>query len=182
MAAGRSQQLSEARGRLTAAQTIYTEDHPTVLALRRTVEELSRDSPELTAARREVGDLQEQYDALSVKLGVAAEDAQSRAFAAGVAPLDPLSMVRPGEEPDADSVRLRVEMSQLAIVRERENAARAELASAEAGFKYRYHVTRPPRIPRGPVSPNVVAILLAGAIASLILAIGVPVARRISGL
>ena len=30
MAARRSQQLSEARGRLTTAQTIYTEDHPTV--------------------------------------------------------------------------------------------------------------------------------------------------------
>jgi uncharacterized protein involved in exopolysaccharide biosynthesis len=73
-------------------------------------------------------------------------------------------------------------MSQLAMVRERENAARAELASAEAGFKYRYKVTRPPLVPRGPSSPNVVAILLAGALASLILAIGVPVARRISGL
>ena len=87
-----------------------------------------------------------------------------------------------GDESDAVSVRLRVEMSQLAAVRERENAARAELASAEAGFKYRYTVTRPPRLPRGPVSPNVTAIMLAGAIASLILAIGVPVARRISGL
>ena len=182
MAAGRSQQLSEARGRLTIAQTIYTEDHPTVLALRRTVEELSRDSPELTAARGEVRDLQDQYDALSVKVGIAAENAQPRAFAAGAAPLDPLSMVRLDESTDPDSVRLRVEMSQLAIVRERENAARAELASAEAGFKYRYNVTRPPSVPRGPTSPNVVAILVAGAFASLILAIGVPVARRISGL
>jgi uncharacterized protein involved in exopolysaccharide biosynthesis len=182
MAAGRSQQLSEARGRLTAAQTIYTEDHPTVLALRQTVEQLSRDSPELAAARREVRDLQDQYDALSVKVGVATEDAQSRAFAAGAPSLDPLSIVPLGDESDPDSVRLRVEVSQLAIVRERENAARAELASAEAGFKYRYNVTRPPRVPRGPASPNVVAILLAGAIASLILAIGVPVARRISGL
>lgn len=182
MAAGRSQQLSEARGRLTAAQTIYTEDHPTVLALRQTVEQLSRDSPELAAARREVRDLQDQYDALSVKVGVATEDAQARALAAGVPSLDPFSMVRLGDESDPDSVRLRVEMSQLAMVRERENAARAELASAEAGFKYRYKVTRPPLVPRGPSSPNVVAILLAGAIASLILAIGVPVARRISGL
>ena len=182
MAAGRSQQLSEARGRLTTAQTIYTEDHPTVLALRQTVEQLSRDSPELAAARREVRDLQDQDDALSVKVGVATEDAQSRAYAAGAPPLDPLSIVPLGDESDPDSVRLRVEVSQLAIVRERENAARAELASAEAGFKYRYNVTRPPRVPRGPSSPNVVAILLAGAFASLILAIGVPVARRISGL
>ncbi len=182
MAVSRSQQLSEARGRLTTAQTIYTEDHPTVLALRQTVEQLSRDSPELAAARQEVRDLQDRYDALSIKVGVATEDAQLRALAGGTTSLDPLGMVHLGDESDAVSVRLRVEMSQLAAVRERENAARAELASAEAGFKYRYTVTRPPRLPRGPVSPNVTAIMLAGTIASLILAIGVPVARRISGL
>jgi uncharacterized protein involved in exopolysaccharide biosynthesis len=87
-----------------------------------------------------------------------------------------------GDETDPVSVRLRVEMAQLATVRERQSAARAELASAEAGFKYRYTVTRPPRVPRSPSSPNVLAILLAGAVIGLILAIGVPVARRIAGL
>ena len=87
-----------------------------------------------------------------------------------------------GDEADPVSVRLRVEMSQLAAVRERENSARAELESAEAGFKFRYSVTRPPRVPRRPSGPNVAAITLVGAVASLILAIGVPVARRVSGL
>lgn len=179
MAASRSQQLSEARGRLTAALTIYTEDHPTVLALRRTVEQLSRDSPELAAARQQARDLEKQYDALSVKVGVATEAAQSRAIAPS---FDPFSLVSLGDESDPVSVQLRVQMSQLAAVRERESAARAELASAQAGFKYRYSVTRPPRVPRRPVGPNVAAIILAGALAGLILAIGVPVARRISGL
>ena len=181
MAAIRSQQLSEARGRLTSALTIYTEGHPTVLALRQAVEQLSRDSPELVAASREVRELEKQYDALSVKVGVATEDAQSRAFA-GASSIDPFSLVNIGDESDPVSVRLRVEMAQLAAVRERENSARAELESAEAGFKYRYSVTRPPRVPRRPSGPNVAAIILAGAIASIILAIGVPVARRASGL
>jgi uncharacterized protein involved in exopolysaccharide biosynthesis len=181
MAASRSQQLSEARGRLTTALTIYTEDHPTVLALRQTVEQLSRDSPELAAASQEARDLEKQYDALSVKVGVATETAQSRAIA-GAPSLNPFSLVSLGDASDPVSVRLRVEMSQLATLRERASAARAELASAQAGFKYRYSVTRPPRVPRRPAGPNVAAITLAGAIASLILAIGVPVARRISGL
>lgn len=181
MAAGRSQQLSEARGRLTTALTIYTEDHPTVLALRQTVTQLSRDSPELAAASQEARDLEKQYDALSVTVGVATEAAQSRA-SAGAPSLGPFSLVSLGDASDPVSVRLRVEMSQLAAVRERASAARAELASAQAGFKYRYSVTRPPRVPRRPAGPNVAAIILVGAIASLILAIGVPVARRISGL
>ena len=179
MAAVRNQQLLEARGRLTSALTIYTEGHPTVLALRQAVEQLSRDSPDLIAASREVRDLEKQYDALSIKVGVATEDAQSRAFAG--AAVDPLGLVSIGDEADPVSVRLRVEMAQLAAVRERENAARAELESAEAGFKFRYSVTRPPRVPRRPSGPNVAAITLVGAVASLILAIGVPVARRVSG-
>ncbi len=181
MAAVRNQQLLEARGRLASALTIYTEGHPTVLALRQSVEQLSRDSAELIAASREVRDLEKQYDALSIKVGVATEDAQLRAYTGGPS-VDPLSLVSIGDEADPVSVRLRVEMSQLAAVRERENSARAELESAEAGFKFRYSVTRPPRVPRRPSGPNVAAITLVGAVASLILAIGVPVARRVSGL
>jgi len=182
MVNARSQQLAEARGRLTSALTIYTEGHPTVLALRQAVEQLSSDSPDLIAAMREVRDLEKQYDALSVKVGVATEDAQARVLAGAAATIDPFSLVNIGDEADPVSVRLRVEMAQLAAVRERENAARAELESAEAGFKYRYSVTRPPRVPRRPSGPNVFAIILVGAVASLILAIGIPVARRASGL
>jgi hypothetical protein len=186
MADIRSQQLSEAQSRLTTALTIYTEGHPTVLALRQTVGQLSRDSPELAAARREARELEEEYDALSVQVGVATEAEQSRSSAiAGnlAAPaLDPFSLVTLGGESEPVSLRLRMELSQLAAVRERANAARAELSSAQAGFKYRYSITRPPRVPRGPSGPNVPAVLLVGAIARLILAIGVPVAMRMSGL
>src|SRR6185436_8220170 len=109
MVGSRGQQLSEAQGRLTAALTIYTEDHPTVLALRQTVGQLSRDSPELVAARRDARDLEAEYDALSVKVGVATE-AQSRAVAAseGAAPpIDPLTLVTVGDETEPVSLRQR---------------------------------------------------------------------------
>jgi uncharacterized protein involved in exopolysaccharide biosynthesis len=181
MTGQRSQQLSEAQGRLTAALTIYTEGHPTVLALRQTVTQLSRDSPELTTARREARELQEQYDKLSVAAG-AASDTQARAGTIiGELPapaLDPLSLVNLGDESEPVNMRLRVEMAQLAAVRERANAARAELSSAQAGFKYRYSVTRPPRVPRAAAGPNVTAIMLAGAVAGLLLGLVVPVAMR----
>jgi hypothetical protein len=185
MAASRSQQLSEARGQLTTARTIYTEDHPTVLTLRQMVEQLSRDSPELAAARRDARQLEEEYDALSITVGVATEAAQSRtntAVTSAAPPVVPFSLLGVGDESDPVGLRLRVEIAQLAAVRERANAARAELASAQAGFKYRYSVTRPARVPRHPSGPNVAAIILLGAIASLVLAIGIPVARRVSGL
>ena len=181
MVGSRGQQLSEAQGRLTAALTIYTEDHPTVLALRQTVGQLSRDSPELVAARRDARDLEAEYDALSVKVGVATE-AQSRAVAAseGAAPsIDPLTLVTVGDETEPVSLRLRVEMSQLSALRERANAAHAELSSAQAGFKYRYSVTRPPRLPRRPSGPNVPVLILIGVVVSVLLAFSVPITLKV---
>jgi uncharacterized protein involved in exopolysaccharide biosynthesis len=182
MAASRTQQLSEARSRLNSALTIYTDGHPTVVALRQAVERLSGDSAELVAASQEVRELEKEYDALSIKVGVATETAQARALAGTAASVDPFTLVNIGEESDPTTVRLRVEIAQLAAVRERENAARSELASAEAGFKYRYSIIRPPRVPRRPSGPNVPLILLAGVFASVLLAIGVPVARRVTKL
>jgi uncharacterized protein involved in exopolysaccharide biosynthesis len=186
LAGVRGQQLSEAQGRLTAALTIYTEDHPTVLALRQAVAQLSRDSPELVVARREARDLEAQYDALSVKVGAANEAAQSRSLAIVAeqpsSSLDPLSLLTIGDETEPVSLRLRVEMSQLASLRERVNAARAELSSAQAGFKYRYSVTRPPRVPRRPSGPNVPLLMLVAGAASLVLAVGVPVVMGMSRL
>lgn len=183
MATARNQQLSEAQGRLTAALTIYTEDHPTVTGLRQAVAQLSRDSPELIAARQELRELEQQYDSLSVAVGAAEAQSRNSALASDFTSpaLDPLGMVTLGDESEPVSLRLRVEMAQLAAVRERANAARAELSSAQAGFKYRYSVTRPPRVPRQPAGPNVPLIILVGAIGSLVLAVGVPMAMRVSG-
>jgi uncharacterized protein involved in exopolysaccharide biosynthesis len=185
LAGTQTQQLSEAQARLTAALAMYTDGHPTVVALRQTVTQLSRDSAELTSARREAQKLETEYDALSVKVGAATE-AQSRSIAmagarAAEPAIDPMSLVTIGDENEPVSLRLRVEMSQLAALRERANAARAELSSSQAGFKYRYPVTRPPRPPRRPSGPNVPLILLVGGVASVLLAIGAAVTMRTLG-
>ena len=57
----RAQQMAETQTNLLAAQTVYTEGHPTVLALRQTMAQLSRESPELAAARREAQTLESEY-------------------------------------------------------------------------------------------------------------------------
>jgi uncharacterized protein involved in exopolysaccharide biosynthesis len=181
LAGAQTQQLSEAQARLNAALTMYTEGHPTVSALRKTVAQLSRDSPELTAARRDAQRLQAEHDALSVKVGIATEiRSLSMAMADELAEpaVDPFSLLNIGDENDPVSLRLRVEISQLAALREHANAARAELSSAEAGFKYRYSVTRPPRVPRGPSGPNVSLIVLVGALAGVMLAVAAAMTRR----
>jgi uncharacterized protein involved in exopolysaccharide biosynthesis len=179
--AARAQQLTETQTRLAAAQTVYTDSHPTVRALRQTMAQLSRESPELAAARREAQNLELEYDALSTRAKVETESAErSRAamsqpaftsVSTRVPSVDIANLINGGDPSEPVSLRLRVEMAQLASVRERVNAARAELASSEVGFKYQYSILRPAQIPRRPVAPNVSMILAAGAVFSLLLGV-----------
>ena len=92
-----------------------------------------------------------------------------------------LSALSGTEGNDPTSLRLKVELSELAAVRERANAARAELSSSQAGFKYQYKIIRPPQVPRAPASPNVPAFLIAGILASLLLAVMAAVAADLAG-
>jgi hypothetical protein len=66
----------------------------------------------------------------------------------------------------------RVQYEQMAA---RVNAAKADLDTARAAFKYRYTVAWPARVPRKPVSPNPITVFGLGTVASLLLAFGVAV-------
>ena len=83
------------------------------------------------------------------------------------------SLVNGGDPSEPVSLRLRVEMAQLAAVRERANAARAELSSSQEGFKHQYSILRPAQLPRQPVAPNMPVIYGAGFFASVLLALAV---------
>ncbi len=50
------------------------------------------------------------------------------------------------------------------------DAARIELDTARAAFKYRYTVVGPAQTPRNPIAPNVPVIVLAGLVASIFFA------------
>ena len=192
----RRQQLSEAQSRLSAATTIYTDGHPTIVALRQSLAQLSREAPEVTSLRREVQSLEGERDGLTTVIENDAQASESERLAAiqaatSAAPAAPRTeAVSPGidftsitgatEANDPTSLRLKVELAELATVRERANAARAEMSSSQAGFKYQYNVIRPPRIPRGPSSPNVPAVIAAGLIASLMLAMMAAVAADLA--
>ena len=183
-------QLTDAQSRLAAAKMVYAEDFPTVIALRQSVAQLTRESPELAAARRDAQSTESEYETLSTALQAA--DDSARPPATSVAASSPSSRPRfdstpievdltAGEMNDPTSLRLKVELAELATVRERANAARAELSSSQAGFKYQYTVLRPPQVPRGPSSPNVPAFLAAGVLASLLLALMAAVAADLAG-
>lgn len=185
-------QLNDAQSRLAAAKMVYAEDFPTVIALRQSVAQLSRESAELVAARRDAQNAESEYETLNSTLQAADDSARTSATAASTALTPSTPRVRidstpievdlnSGESNDPTSLRLKVELAELATVRERANAARAELSSSQAGFKYQYTVLRPPQVPRGPSSPNVPAFLAAGVVASLLLALMAAIAADLVG-
>jgi polysaccharide biosynthesis transport protein len=182
----RQQQLAEAEGRLAAAAAIYTEGHPTIVALRQNIAQLRREPAELTAARREFQTIETEYDAVNLAIQGQRDEVARAAIAAGTPlpdaglPAMDLGMLALGEVNDPVGLRLKVELAELATVRERANAARAELSSAQAGFKYQYTMIRPPQVPRQPASPNVPAIIAAGVLASIMLGIAAAVAVDIA--
>ena len=76
-----------------------------------------------------------------------------------------------------DDPAISVARSQLAMATSRYHdilmridAARIELDTARAAFKYRYTVVSPAQTPRHPVSPNVPLIVIAGLLASFLFA------------
>jgi len=175
-----TQQVAEAQARLSAALTIYTEGHPTVQALKQTVARLSAEPAELVAARREASALETQYDELSTRVGALTARAEQDRLMSQIEAATPaasMELMRPSTgEADPTGLRLKNQMAELAMVQARGSAARAELASAQAGFKYQYSVVRPPQLPRAPIAPNVVAIAGAGTVASLLLALAFAIA------
>ncbi len=67
--------------------------------------------------------------------------------------------------------QLRFAVGQHAAIRERITAARIDLDTAQAAFKYRYSVVIPPEIPRGPIRPRAARVMLAAVVAGLLLAL-----------
>ena len=186
-------QLSDAQSRLAAARMVYAENFPTVIALRQSVAQLSRESPELTALRRETQTIESDYETLTTAIqstdaptGVSAASLAAAGILAPRARIEStpieldLASITGGDLNDPTSLRLKVELAELATVRERANAARNELSSSQAGFKYQYTVIRPPQIPREPASPNVPLFLVAGVLVSVLLAAMAAVAADLS--
>jgi uncharacterized protein involved in exopolysaccharide biosynthesis len=181
-------QLNDLQARLASALTVYTDDHPTVSSLRQNIASLTADSPQVASLRAEVQSLEREQDQLLAEanpprpsLPASAgenkpgtpEAVPSRvADPAPAAPLPDTSALGGGADyTSPTSLRLRLELGQLGEIRERLESARIELATSQAGFKYRYGVVRPTQMPRRPVKPNVPMIALAGIIAALGLAV-----------
>jgi uncharacterized protein involved in exopolysaccharide biosynthesis len=181
----RERQISDLQARLATLQTVYTATHPSVLTLQQNIAAFQHESPQIVALKSGLEELEAQVDersAADAERLIQAELSRRPA----VAPTEPSPREAPLAEPtpvepprnevvEFASLRLRTELGQLQSILERTDGARIELAVSEAAFKYRYTMIKPAQVPREPSFPNLRLVIIAGFLASLLLAVGVVV-------
>jgi uncharacterized protein involved in exopolysaccharide biosynthesis len=188
----RAQQLADVKGRLSAALAIYTQDHPTVSSLQQTVETASQDPAELLQLREEERQLRSQFDVIEQSIQIASAQPVGAGVGAGLpepkpaadpapqaaAPMLvlPTDVQRLTDMVNPTSRLLTLQLAQLANLLDRINGARLELATAGAGIKFRYNVTRPPQMPKSPIKPKMIPVVLAGMMGAMMLAFAICIA------
>jgi uncharacterized protein involved in exopolysaccharide biosynthesis len=168
----RHRRISELQSRLEQERDLYSETHPAVVDTRESLEALQRqESPEIVALQQELAPLETELQQRGLLSDVplkAQRERQSVADAPALESFDPLEDRDPGI--DYAKTELRHAYARYNGLQDRIQAARLELDSTRAAFKYRYVVIRPAQPPRGPVAPKTLLIVIASVMAGLVLA------------
>lgn len=169
-----SRRVDELHARLAEQEKSFGPNHPDVARTRQAIEASSVEPPTLEALRREERLLVQQILHRGGTPGVAAQARPiSEGFITAVRRLDPDSAMT-AEESYARA-RLKLALDDYQDVINRLNAARIELETARAAFKYRYSVLTPVQVPTRPVSPKPALLLAAGLFLGGMLALAAPV-------
>jgi uncharacterized protein involved in exopolysaccharide biosynthesis len=181
----RQRRLTELQTQLAEQKATYAAAHPLITATEQSIQTLAKDSPQLAALRREEADILRDYLAAGGKDGEGNGGDAVRSARAAAAPAP---VFHPGPAPQVPDVpsegadaQAQVARSQLnfAVVKYEDllgrlDAARIELDTARAAFKYRYTIVRPAEPPKEASKPSVPLTLAAGILAGLLLAFGAP--------
>jgi uncharacterized protein involved in exopolysaccharide biosynthesis len=159
----RQRRIVEVQQQLAQQQMIYSDRHPTVIALKQQLETVSRPSPQLEAASGEARELEQEIARL-------AENAAALVPPPAAASVEDRQVATlADEDPKLLNLRghLRLLFTRMWSMRDRIEAARMEMDTAQAAFKYRFSVITPPQMPKGPLKPNPVLAIVGGLVGGL---------------
>lgn len=172
----RAKRLAELNAQLTEQKVQYADQHPVVLDTRSRIEAMKQDSPQLIQLKQDVADLLAEYrrkgggdpDALTEP-----RRATRPTRSSGGSVSSALSNAELADDPQVENAHtnLRMATAQYEELMMRIDAARIELDTARAAFKFRYSVVRPASVPKKPVKPNVLLLLVASFVFALGLAL-----------
>lgn len=170
----RARRLTELTQQLAEQRVQYAEAHPVILDTHSRIDALRQDSPQLIQLKQDVADLLAEYRR---KGGGDPEAAAEARRATRPVPSSPaqaqvaLSSGDLAEDPAVEQARttLRMATAKYEELMLRSDAARLELDTARAAFKFRYSVVRPAEVPRRPVKPSVPLMAVATLLAAVAL-------------
>jgi len=178
----RDRRIAELQARLAEQKAVYAESHPVVATIRRSLEALAVDSPQLAELRQELQELEARYLARGGTAAESDEASLARPAPPPSAPAIIAALEGPTRDPNEDYARSRMAA---AITRyysavDRLEAARVERDAARASIKYRYVVVRPALRPRETANRLLKrAIWIAGPLGGLLLGVLVAVGREL---
>jgi hypothetical protein len=176
--------VAELQARLDQQRAVYTDAHPVLSDARQALKAAEEPSPQVAALKKEIAELEAESAKAQeerARVGAPSKDVQRPVARAA---LDvPSEALRPGRLADEDdpawtfaNSRLRFTIENYNALESRIRTARINLDTAQAAFKYRYTVVRPPEIPKGPISPKGKIIMIGSIVAGLLVGIGTAIA------
>ena len=186
----RQRRMTELQGVLSAQRTTYGPEHPEIQRTQASLRSVNADTAQMSNLRQEEGALRARLTRLGGDGGSAAV-----APVAGERESAELLMLRAElsnlERQRVDSVlderqtyarsRLRIAVSAYEGLLERLEAARIELETTRAAFKYRYAILKPAQVPQRVDSPKPALLLGGGLVLGVMLALFAALALDIVG-
>jgi uncharacterized protein involved in exopolysaccharide biosynthesis len=183
----RARKLNELNAQLADLRATLAPAHPQVIELERKIDAAREDPAELVTLRNEERELLGRI--------AAANDNKTPAPKPTVVTPPPIATVPvqippevqtpnlpPNLDTDLEVQRQKLQTANLKYgdLMDRIDSARIELETARAAFKYRYTVVVAPEVPKSPKKPNVPLVALVGLLATLLLALGIPLAADLA--
>ncbi len=168
----RRRRVTELETRLQEQRALYSDNHPAVQDTLQSLAAIRKESPQVQALRQELGPMEAELRQRGLLSDV---PFRGRRTAPLATPDTLLGLGDPREEEDPDieyaKSQVRHGITQYNAILDRIEAAKLEQDSAQAAFKYRYTVIRPPQRPRGPVKPKPLVIIPASVMAGFFLGV-----------
>ncbi len=168
----RSRRLGELKEELDKQKQVYADAHPTVARIKDSIAAMTADSPQLAELRREEHELASEYTQLGGDKAAPSENTEVRIAAPQLS--EARRVLSAGSDASAEQyayakARLRFAMNNYDSLIERLDAARIELDTARAAFKYRYSTIRPAELPKKVAKPKIPVVVAAGLFAGLLI-------------
>ncbi len=169
----RSKHLLELKDDLEKQRQTFADAHPNVVRIKESIAAMTTDSPQLAELRREEHDLAAEYAQLGGDKAPVSETSEVRIATPQLS--EARRVLNAGSDASAEQyayakARLRFAMNNYDSLIERLDAARIELDTARAAFKYRYSTIRPAELPKRVSKPKIPVVVLAGIFAGLFIA------------